>query len=280
MYFDHRQTLDWAGRVAAIVADQADRLEEVQVVVFPGFASLEALARVFAGGSVRLGAQNLASHERGAFTGEVPAAALAQVGCAYVEIGHAERRRLFAEGDVEIQGKLASAFRHRLTPLLCVGEPVEGSAEAAGAYCLRQLEATLGQVGPEHGPRPLVVAYEPVWAIGADRPASVAHIAQVCAALRDWLARRRPGGRSLVVYGGSAGPGLLARLGAQVDGLFLGRSAHDPQAFGKILSELSGCRPAGAAAGIGAARAGPGRARAAATVAQPKPTSTTSKEPS
>jgi triosephosphate isomerase len=237
MYFDHEQTLEWASRIAGLVAANADRIDAVELVVFPDFASLAAVRRVFAGGPTRLGAQNLSEHDAGAFTGEVSARTLAQVGCQYAEIGHAERRRLFGEGDLQIEGKLNAAFGQGLIPLLCVGEPAEGPPDAAASHCSRQLEATLGKIGAAHAGRPAVVAYEPVWAIGAERPAAPEHIARVCGSLRRWLSRRRPAASSLVVYGGSAGPGLLTRLGASVDGLFLGRLAHDPAAFAAILAE-------------------------------------------
>jgi triosephosphate isomerase len=237
MYFDYEQTLAWAAQIAAVVAADRDKLRDVELVIFPTFPSLAAVAKIFANTPVALGAQNLSDHEQGAYTGEVSAPTLAQVGCSYVEIGHAERRLLFGEGDAEIQGKLTAAFRNRLTPLLCVGEPTQGSNVAAGEYCLRQLANTLGRIGEEYRGQPVVVAYEPIWAIGAQSPATVEHIATVCQVVKQWLAQNRPLAKSCVVYGGSAGSGLLAQLGTRVDGLFLGRFAHDSQAFAEILAE-------------------------------------------
>jgi triosephosphate isomerase len=237
MYFDYEQTLAWAAQIAAVVAADRDKLRDIELVIFPTFPSLAAVAKIFAQSPVAVGAQNLSDHEQGAFTGEVSAQTLVQVGCSYVEIGHAERRLLFGEGDSEIQGKLVVAFRNQLTPLLCVGEPTQGSKADAGAYCVQQLANTLGRVGDEHAGSPVVVAYEPVWAIGAQSPATVEHIATVCQMVKQWLAQNRPAAKSCVVYGGSAGSGLLAQLGTRVDGLFLGRFAHDSQAFAEILAE-------------------------------------------
>jgi triosephosphate isomerase len=153
---------------------------------------------------------------------------LCELGCDYVEIGHAERRRIFGEDDTVIAAKTAAAFRNGLTPLLCVGEQRRSLVEAAAAECVAQLDSAVSTAAG-----PVVVAYEPMWAIGAAEPASPLYIAAVCSALRSHMS-----GRGKVIYGGSAKPGLLTHLGDGVDGLFLGRFAHDPAAVSRILDEV------------------------------------------
>ncbi len=137
--------------------------------------------------------------------------------------------------------KVAAAARNRMTPVLCVGEPTACSVDQAGAWCISQLEGATGpgMAAGSAGLDGIVVAYEPIWAIGARAPASVEHIRGVCASLRQWLTSASLGA-SRLIYGGSAGPGLVSQLGDGVDGLFLGRSAHDPDNLARILTEATG----------------------------------------
>lgn len=233
MYLGHAQTLEWSRAVAA-VADDAAVLRDgrAELFVMPTFPSLPAVAEVLAASPVSVGAQDLAAADSGAYTGEVSGSVLAELGTAYVEVGHAERRRLFGEDEAVVAAKAAAALRHGLVPVLCLGEAAQGDPETAAAECARQLRSALADAPAGR----VVVAYEPQWAIGAERPAPTEHIVAVVAHLRAALAGPDRTG-SAVVYGGSAGPGLLTRLGAGVDGLFLGRFAHDPQALATVLAE-------------------------------------------
>ncbi|HZN78330.1 MAG TPA: triose-phosphate isomerase family protein, partial [Mycobacterium sp.] len=222
MYFGHTRTVEWCGAVARIAHSHPAVTEEhARLVVLPSHPYLLEAGAVFASTPVRIGGQDLFWKDEGAFTGEVSGAQLRELGCDYVEIGHAERRRIFGEDDKVIAAKTAAAFRNGLTPILCVGEQRRSTVEAAAAECVAQL----------HSSGPMVVAYEPVWAIGADEPASPGYIAAVCRALRSHVS-------GPVIYGGSAKPGLLTQLGDGVDGLFLGRFAHDPSAVAAILDEV------------------------------------------
>ncbi|MEV7422372.1 triose-phosphate isomerase family protein [Streptomyces sp. NPDC091212] len=241
MYFGHHETLNWARRIGEIAAGHpavAGGLTEV--FVLPAFPAIVPLGSVLAGTGVRFGAQDLATDDRGPFTGEVSGPYLKEIGCSYAEVGHAERRRLFGEGDTVVAAKTAAALRNGLTPVLCVGELDRvGPAEAA-ARTVAELDRVLATAAHDGGADgEIVVAYEPQWAIGAPEPASPEHIGTVCAALGAWLAERPRYAGSRVIYGGSAGPGLLGRLGPGVDGLFLGRFAHDPHAVERILDEMS-----------------------------------------
>jgi triosephosphate isomerase len=230
MYFGRARTADWCGAVAEIARFHPAVIGDLaRLVVLPSHPYLVEAGVLFASTPVRIGGQDLFWEDEGAFTGEVSGAQLRELGCEYVEIGHAERRRIFGEDDEMIAAKTAAAFRNGLTPLLCVGEERRSSVEAATATCVAQvdsaLRATAGRV---------VVAYEPVWAIGAAEPAPPSYIAAVCTGLRAHLSSTR----GQVIYGGSAKPGLLTQLNGGVDGLFLGRFAHDPAAVATILDEV------------------------------------------
>lgn len=229
MYFGRARTVEWCRAVAGIARSHpAVTDERVRLVVLPSHPYLLEVGSVFASTPVRIGGQDLFWEDEGAFTGEVSGAQLRELGCDYVEIGHAERRRIFGEDDAVVAAKTAAAFRNGLTPLLCVGEERRSSVEDATAECVAQLDSALSTASG-----PVVVAYEPVWAIGAAEPASPPYIAAVCNALRSHLSSR-----GQVIYGGSAKPGLLTELGDGVDGLFLGRFAHDPSAVATILDEV------------------------------------------
>jgi triosephosphate isomerase len=238
MYFDQKSTVDWARSVAALAGDhEAVRSGLVELVVLPSFGALVPVVDVLAPAGVAVGAQDLFWIDRGPYTGEVSGADLAEIGCTFVEIGHAERKRIFGETAEVIANKVAAAVRNGLTPLLCVGEPTEGDPQLAAAACIEQLQSALAVAETEGRIDSIVVAYEPEWAIGAASAASPAHIAEVCAAMDDWLVGHPSVASSRVIYGGSAGPGLLGQLGTSVDGLFLGRFAHDPVALGRVLDE-------------------------------------------
>jgi triosephosphate isomerase len=239
MYFDHDRTLDWCREVRRITA-QHPALEEgsVELFVLPGFASLGEVAAVFAGGPVKIGAQDLFWEDSGAFTGEVSGPMLSQVGCEYVEIGHAERKRLFGETENTVARKMAAAFRNGLTPVLCVGEGRRTGAHAAAEECLAAIDSALSVSGSPTAR--IVVAYEPEWAIGALEPAPAEHVRAVIGRISAALWAR--GIPASVIYGGSAGPGLLGRLDDEVDGLFLGRFAHDPAALASMLDEAAARR--------------------------------------
>lgn len=220
-YFGHAQTLRWLEEVAALTVPDG-----VELFVIPGFTELADAARILEGTGIRLGAQDVFWEDAGPYTGEVTADTLAELGVSLVEVGHAERRRLFAETDEVVAAKCAAAERHGIQPLLCIGERRQGSPADAVAESAAQLTAA-------NAPTALV-AWEPVWAIGAAQPADPGYIREVCSGLREHLDGRQ------LIYGGSAGPGLLASLGDSVDGLFLGRFAHDPAALAAVLAETAG----------------------------------------
>jgi triosephosphate isomerase len=237
MYFGHRQSLDWCARVAELGRQHpAVASGAVELFVIPGYLTVPAAVEIFDGSRVAVGAQDLAWEDFGAFTGEVSGAELAEIGVGVVEVGHAERRRLFAETDLIVAHKTSAALRNGIAPVLCVGERARVDPAKAAAESMRQVISALeGAPGGR-----VIVAYEPVWAIGADEPAPVEYISAVCAILRESVTSLAGREDSAVIYGGSAGPGLLSELGAGVDGLFLGRFAHDPAALAIVLDEAAG----------------------------------------
>jgi triosephosphate isomerase len=231
MYMSLRQTQDWIGGVAELARHELP--PDVDFFVVPDFLSLSAARVALAQTRVQLGAQDLYWEEAGSFTGEVSAPMLVEAGCRFVEIGHAERRRLFGETDEMIARKVEAAVRSMLVPILCVGEIVPVGPKAAAQFCIRQLQLATSRVQSD---APLIVAYEPVWAIGAAESAPPEHIVSVAADLNLWIAQRED---TRFIYGGSAKPGLFSRLKSAVDGLFLGRFAHDLHALAEVLREAA-----------------------------------------
>lgn len=220
-----------------VVRRGTDGLSDRDLFVMPPFPALAAARQALEGSAMWLGAQDVHPDDEGAHTGDVSAPMLVDVGCVIVEVGHSERRRDHCESDRLIGRKVRAALRWGLIPLVCVGERSNGSLRSAVSTVLRQLHGALGGL-EGHALQRIVVAYEPVWAIGAGaRAADVEHVAAVHGAIRRWL-NERDGSATRVLYGGSVdrdnAPGLLAV--PDVDGLFVGRSALDPTVFVAIAN--------------------------------------------
>lgn len=188
-----------------------------------------------------LGAQDCFWEAAGAYTGEVSPASLRSLGVRLVELGHAERRALFGETDDQVARKAAAAVDQGLIPLVCIGEvtaPGAIASEAVGLAvreCAGQMRAVLDAIPSA---APVIFAYEPVWAIGKAKPAGVDHVAAVVEGIRAVIGKRE--GEVRVLYGGSAGPGLWGAggLGKAVDGMFLGRFAHEIEGVQKVVQEV------------------------------------------
>lgn len=230
-YLGLDDTRAWLRGLRSVLAAVDTRPE---VFVLPSTAALDSAARILAGSGAEWGAQDIAADDDGRQTGEVTGAVLRELGARFVAVGHAERRLRFHETEDVIEAKLHAAARHGLVPVLCVGETAHGSPEEAAAECERQLAVTADLPVDR-----LVVAYEPVWAIGAQAPAAPAHVRHVCGAIRQYMSNG-PVGTVQVIYGGTAGPGTYPPLADAVDGLFLGRTVHDPKALRLVLDEFAG----------------------------------------
>jgi triosephosphate isomerase len=238
---DIAATTQWALAVGTLARSNEALLQgSVRLFVLPSLPALPAVQRALSGAPVEIGAQDLHWDDRGAYTGAVSGTDLRDVGCRYVEVGHAERRRHFGDDTSTIRDKLSAAFRNNLTPVLCIGERELCGPEQAAESCVRQLRDVLaGQCEVYTHIPEVIVAYEPDWAIGEANPAGVSHIVMVTAALRAHLNGETWIDVATVIYGGSARPGLLTDLGRRVDGLFLGRFAHDPAELERVISEAS-----------------------------------------
>ncbi|KAI7160468.1 Triosephosphate isomerase [Hortaea werneckii] len=237
MYFDLPSTLRYIDAVAQLskTAEEAN----VDLFVIPDFVTVLPSQEKLKDTSVMLGAQDTYSDDKGAFTGEVSPLTLSQAGVKIVEIGHAERRRLFGETDEDVTKKSAAIVRNGMIPLVCIGEKSKSNiaSQAVGLAvdeCKPQIMAALAQIPDE---AEVVLAYEPVWAIGASEPAGADHVVAVTQSLRELVANRK--GRTRILYGGSAGPGTFQRLKDGVDGLFLGRFAHDTNNLAKVIQEMN-----------------------------------------
>lgn len=212
----------------------------VEVAVAPPFTALHAVGLRLAGTAVRLAAQTMHWEEQGAFTGEISAAMLRDVGCTYAILGHSERRQLFGETDEGVARKAARALAAGLTPLVCVGETLE-ERDRGNAFAVveRQTRAALAPLGPDAVDR-VVVAYEPVWAIGTGRTATAAQAQEVHAVIRRVLASLGGAERAdatRVLYGGSVKPSNTAELLGQpdVDGALVGGASLDAETFASIV---------------------------------------------
>jgi triosephosphate isomerase len=217
------QKLDWTLR------DAKHDYGAVEVAVLVPFTDLRSVQTLIEGDKLRLrhGAQDLSVHDAGAYTGEISGAFLSKLGCTYVAVGHSERRQYHGEDDAVVAAKVKAAYRHHLTPILCCGEALE--VRRAGRqveHVLAQIDAALDGVTPEQV-RSVVIAYEPIWAIGTGEVATPADAQEVCSAIRTRLAELYSGDTAdgiRILYGGSVKAGNVAQIMAQadVDGALVG----------------------------------------------------------
>ncbi|UZJ53379.1 hypothetical protein CBS101457_002699 [Exobasidium rhododendri] len=244
MYFDHQKHDDYLKTILDTVPSTLPKLNrETDVFIVPDFLHILDYSRKVkeANAPIWIGAQDTYHEDSGAFTGEVSPKAISQVGGRLVEIGHAERRKLFGETDEWVVQKAKGAARNGLVPLICIGEQrQEGGTDNALKECWKQVSAVFEGEGAIDEHREVILAYEPVWAIGKSEPASAAHVIAVTKLIREKVRETGRSGTVRILYGGSAGPGLFDKLKEGVDGLFLGRFAHDPKAFLETIKEVGG----------------------------------------
>lgn len=227
-----------AVRLASDIA-RTTPTEAVTVAVCPPFVSLEAVAEMLRETPIRLGAQTMHEAEQGAFTGEISAPMLASVGCDYVILGHSERRQLFGETDAGVNRKVQAALRHGLVPIICVGETLaQREAGDAETVVRQQLAGGLDGVRLNEA-EALVVAYEPVWAIGTGETATPEQAQAMHRTIREHLADALGAvGRDIeLLYGGSVKPANAADLFAQpdIDGGLIGGASLDAASFAAIV---------------------------------------------
>ena len=240
MNLNHLEAIAFVQKLAFSLDDKD--FDKVEVAVVPPFTDIRSVQTMVDGDRLRLvyGAQDLSPHDGGAHTGDISGAMLKALGCTYVVVGHSERRTDHAEDDETVRRKVLAAGRHGLVPILCVGEGLE-VRQAGGhvPHCVSQLKAALVDV-PEAVLSTLVVAYEPVWAIGTGEVATPEDAQEVCAEVRRTLAEVAGDGvaqGTRVLYGGSVKADNVGAIMAMpdVDGALVGGASLDAEEFTRIV---------------------------------------------
>ncbi len=234
-----REAIDYTRRLLELL-EGLDRSDAVQVFVVPPFTAIAAVKRA-SEGKMWVGAQNMHWAERGAYTGEISAPMLQELGVDLVELGHAERRRYFNETDADVNRKVHAALRHGLRPLVCVGELAEDKRRGVGRETVRnQVRTAFAEVEASRASH-LIVAYEPVWAIGADSAdIGMDYVREVQNHIRATLEEMLgPSAAALVpvIYGGDVNLRNAASLVREsgTDGLFIGRAALEAENFAELI---------------------------------------------
>jgi triosephosphate isomerase len=231
------EAAELAREIVAAVAQRPD----VDVLVCPPFTALESVAKIVEGSAVKLGAQNMHHEASGAFTGEISAPMLRAFFATHVILGHSERRTLFGETDGFINKKVLAALKNQLRPILCVGETLaEREAGSTLKIVQTQVEACLAGVTKEQAAN-IVVAYEPVWAIGTGKNATADQAQEVHAYIRGLLTKLfgdQPAGRMRILYGGSMKPANARELLAQndIDGGLIGGASLETRSFVELIN--------------------------------------------
>jgi len=221
--------------------DVAD-YDRVDVVVCPPFTALRSAQTVIEADrlSLKLGAQNVDPHESGAFTGEISPHMLAKLNVQFVIVGHSERRQLFSESDDDVNAKVKAVIAAGMTPILCVGETGDEREDGeAESRVTEQVKAGLSGVDPD-AVGAIVIAYEPIWAIGTGKTATADDAGDMCALVRSTVAEsvsRTASEFVRVLYGGSVNPGNVAGLMAKrdIDGGLVGGASLDPDTFASVV---------------------------------------------
>jgi triosephosphate isomerase (TIM) len=220
---------------------------KVDVTVIPPFTDLRSVQTLVDGDKLKLtyGAQDVSQHDSGAYTGEVSGAFLAKLGCSFAVVGHSERRTYHHEDDALVAAKAAAALKHGLTPIVCIGEglDIREAGEHVG-HCVNQLSGSLAGLSAEQIAS-VVIAYEPVWAIGTGRVASAADAQEVCAAIRKQLGELATPAIAesvRVLYGGSVNAKNIGELIAQddVDGALVGGASLEAEQFAQLSAIAAG----------------------------------------
>jgi triosephosphate isomerase len=241
MNLTHPEAVALVQKLAWILADKKHDFARTEVAVIPPYTDLRSVQTLVDGDrlAIRYGAQDVSVHDSGAYTGEISATMLAKLGCSFVVVGHSERRQHHEESDETVNAKARQAARSGMTPIVCVGEGLD--VRRAGeqvSYTLAQVDGSLAGFTPQEVAS-LVVAYEPVWAIGTGEVATPEDAQEVCAAIRGRL-RETAGDEAAdgcrILYGGSVKAANIAGIMAQadVDGALVGGASLQADEFGGI----------------------------------------------
>lgn len=240
MNFDHMRAVAFVQKIAWILKDAKFSPTEVEVSVFPPFTDIRSVQTLIEsdGLGFAFGAQDLSPFDEGAHTGDISGEFLKKLGCRYVIIGHSERRQDHHEDDAVVTAKTTAAIKHGLVPVICVGETSEDLEKfGASAVPVGQLRAVLAELSADSD---IVVAYEPVWAIGSGQAATPKQAQDVCAALRAVIAEvlsPETADATRILYGGSVKSTNIASFMREkdVDGALVGGASLDAEEFAKIV---------------------------------------------
>ena len=238
MNLDHLQAIAFTQKLAWTLRDARHDYATTEVAVLPPFTDLRSIQNLIEGDKFDLayGGQDLSAHDAGAYTGEISGAFLRALGSTYVVVGHSERRQYHAETDDVVRAKVATAVRNELTPIICVGETEADLAQyGPSAVPVTQLRAALDGLNPAD----IVIAYEPVWAIGTGKTASSEDAQEVCAAIRIELAKigsTEIAEAARILYGGSVKSSNIGEIMKQedIDGVLVGGASLDAEEFARI----------------------------------------------
>jgi len=241
MNLDHHEAVVLVQKIAWVLADKKHDFSEVEVVVLPPFTDLRSVQTLVDGDrlSLRYGAQDVSPHDSGAYTGDISTAMLAKLGCSYVVVGHSERRELHAEDDSTVNAKARKVLATGMTPIVCVGEgPSVREAGRHLEHTLGQLDASLARLSAEQVAG-LVVAYEPVWAIGTGTVATPTDAQEVCGAIRHRVGEQLGAAAAeglRILYGGSVKSSNVIGIMAQpdIDGALVGGASLSAEEFAGI----------------------------------------------
>jgi triosephosphate isomerase len=242
MNLDHHQATHFVQKLAWTLQDAKHDYGSVEVVVLPPFTDLRSVQTLVDADKLdlRYGAQDVSAHTSGAYTGEISPLFLAKLGVSYVAVGHSERRQYHAEDDALVNAKSKAALAAGIVPIICIGEALEvRKAGEQVSYTLAQLDGALAGIPAEQAAQ-VVIAYEPVWAIGTGEVATPEDAQEVCEAIRDRLAELYDtdvAAAVRVLYGGSVKSGNVASIMAKpdVDGALVGGASLDAEEFAKIV---------------------------------------------
>jgi triosephosphate isomerase len=242
MNLNHVEAVHLLQKLSWTLQDKKHDFERVEVAVLPPFTDIRSVQTLVDGDRMKIkyGAQDVSTHDSGAYTGEISAAMLTKLGCTYVLTGHSERRQYHHETDEIVNAKVKAAYKHGLTPILCVGEELE--VREAGnhvSHTLAQVEGGLKDVPAEQA-ETVVIAYEPVWAIGTGKVCGSGDAQEVCAAIRAKVAElysQELADQVRIQYGGSVKAGNVAEIMAQadIDGALVGGASLDADEFVKVV---------------------------------------------
>lgn len=237
------KVLSEATSFVEVVKDQIPQPDKVDSVVCAPSLFLERLVNSAQGSHLKTGAQNMHFEENGAYTGEISPVSLKDIGVDYVIIGHSERREMFAETDETVNKKVHAAFKHGLLPIMCCGETLEQrEAGTTNEIVGSQVEKGLANLSAEEA-KQVVIAYEPIWAIGTGKSSSAQDADQVCGYIREVVANvfsQDVADAVRIQYGGSVKPENIAEYMAQpnIDGALVGGASLEPGSFLKLLEAI------------------------------------------